>query len=153
MPATQKLLQLAACIGNQFNLDILATVNETSEILTAAHLWSALQAGLILPLSSNYKIPIVFEEMESQIFKVSDTKIEYKFLHDRVQQAAYSLIPESSRKNTHLKIGQLLIKNTTLEKQKDNIFTLVNQLNFGTDLLTTQTDKDELAQLNLIAAS
>ncbi|RUT04439.1 serine/threonine protein kinase [Dulcicalothrix desertica PCC 7102] len=147
---TQKVLQLAACIGNQFNLDILATVNETSEILTAAQLWSALQAGLILPLSSNYKIPMVFEST-SDIFKVSDAKIEYKFLHDRVQQATYSLIPESSRKNTHLKIGQLLLKHTTAQEQKDNIFTLVNQLNFGTDLLKTQIEKDELAQLNLIA--
>jgi diguanylate cyclase (GGDEF)-like protein/PAS domain S-box-containing protein len=151
LPAdTQKVLQLAACIGNQFNLEILATVNEASEILTAAQLWSALQAGLILPLSSNYKIPIVFEQT-SDIFKVSDVKIEYKFLHDRVQQAAYSLIPESSRKSTHLKIGQLLLNNTTLEEQKDNIFTLVNQLNFGTDLLKTQIEKNELAQLNLIA--
>lgn len=149
-PDTQKVLQLAACIGNQFNLDILATVNETTEILTAAQLWSALQAGLILPLSSNYKIPIVFEET-SDIFKVSDTKIEYKFLHDRVQQAAYCSIPESSIKNTHLKIGQLLLKNTTQQEQKDNIFTLVNQLNFGTDLLKTQIEKDELARLNLIA--
>ncbi|BAZ18111.1 serine/threonine protein kinase [Calothrix sp. NIES-4071] len=150
-PDTQKVLQLAACIGNQFNLDILATVNETSKILTAAQLWSALQAGLILPLSSNYKIPTVIEETESNIFKVSGAKIEYKFLHDRVQQAVYSLIPESSRKNTHLKIGQLLLHNTTLEEQKNNIFTLVNQLNFGTDLLKTQTEKDELAQLNLLA--
>ncbi len=150
-PDTQNLLQLAACIGNQFNLEILAMVNETSNMLTAAHLWSALQAGLILPLSSNYKIPLVFEEAEPDIFKVSDIKIQYKFLHDRVQQAAYSLIPESARKNTHLKIGQLLLKNTTAEEQTDNIFTLVNQLNFGIDLLTTQIDKDELAQLNLIA--
>ncbi len=148
---TQKVLQLAACIGNQFNLEVLATVNETSDIVTAVHLWSALQAGLILPLSSNYKIPLVFSEAESDIFKISDVKIKYKFLHDRVQQAAYSLIPESSRKNTHLKIGQILLKSTTPEQQKDNIFTLVNQLNFGTDLLTRQIEKDELAQLNLIA--
>ncbi|BDA74454.1 serine/threonine protein kinase [Calothrix sp. PCC 7716] len=150
-PDTQKVLQLAACIGNQFSLDILATVNETSEILTATQLWSALQAGLILPLSSNYKIPIVFEETEFDVFKVSDTKIEYKFLHDRVQQSAYSLIPELSRKNTHLKIGKLLLKNTTQEEQKNNIFTLVNQLNFGHELIETQIEKNELAQLNLIA--
>ena len=150
-PDTQKVLQLAACIGNQFNLDILATVNETSENLTAAQLWSALQAGLILPLSSNYKIPTVFERTESDFYKLSNVKIQYKFLHDRVQQAAYSLIPESSRKNTHLKIGQLLLKNITAEEQKNNIFALVNQLNFGVDLLITQRKKDELAQLNLIA--
>ncbi|MBO3457329.1 AAA family ATPase [Aetokthonos hydrillicola Thurmond2011] len=150
-PETQKVLQLAACTGNQFNLEVLATVNENSAIITATHLWSALQAGLILPLSSNYKIPLSFGETESEILKVSNIKINYKFLHDRVQQAAYSLIPENERKNTHLKIGQILLRNTPKQLQRDNIFVLVNQLNFGIDLLTTQVQKDELAQLNLIA--
>lgn len=149
--ATQKVLQLAACIGNQFNLEVLATVNEDSEIVTATHLWSALQAGLILPLSSNYKIPLSFSETESDMLVSSHVKVNYKFLHDRVQQAAYSLIPEQDRKTTHLRIGQLLLKNTTLEIQRDNIFALVNQLNYGVDLLTTQGQKNELAQLNLIA--
>ncbi|MBD2494883.1 AAA family ATPase [Nostoc sp. FACHB-280] len=148
---TQKLLQLAACIGNQFNLKVLSAVYDYSEIITANHLWSALQAGLILPLSSNYKIPLVFEEKESNLWQFSNTKINYKFLHDRVQQAAYSLIPETKRKTTHLKIGKLLLKNTSPETQKDNIFALVNQLNFGIDLLQTQIEKDELAQLNLLA--
>ncbi|RCJ26203.1 guanylate cyclase [Nostoc minutum NIES-26] len=150
-PETQKVLQLAACIGDQFSLEVLATVNENSDVVTATHLWSALQAGLILPLSSNYKIPFAFGETESDLWKASNVKIDYKFLHDRVQQAAYSLISETKRKPTHLKIGKLLLKNTTPETQKDNIFALVNQLNFGIDLLTTKIEKDELAQLNLIA--
>ncbi|MEG4801523.1 AAA family ATPase [Microcoleus sp. ARI1-B5] len=146
---TQKLLKLAACIGNQFNLEVLSMVNEESNLVTAAHLWEAMQAGLILPLSENYKIPLVFAQEE--LASVRDIKVEYKFLHDRVQQAAYSLIPESEKKATHLKIGQLLLNNTTEQERKDNIFALVNQLNFGTDLLTNQSEKDELAELNLIA--
>lgn len=146
---TQKALKLAACIGNQFNLEVLSIVNEESNIATAAHLWGAMQAGLILPLSENYKIPLVFAQEE--LASVRDIKVDYKFLHDRVQQAAYSLIPESDKKATHLKIGQLLLNNTTEQERKDNIFALVNQLNFGTDLLTNQSEKDELAQLNLIA--
>ncbi|MEG4108156.1 AAA family ATPase [Microcoleus sp. S13_C5] len=146
---TQKALKLAACIGNQFNLEVLSIVNEESNIATAAHLWEAMQAGLILPLSENYKIPLVFAQEE--LASVRDVKVEYKFLHDRVQQAAYSLIPESEKKATHLKIGQLLLNNTTEQERKDNIFALVNQLNFGIDLLTHQSEKDELAELNLIA--
>ncbi|HEY9872407.1 MAG TPA: hypothetical protein V6D12_03180, partial [Candidatus Obscuribacterales bacterium] len=114
-------------------------------------LWAALEAGLILPLSNEYKIPLVFSQEESGGITLTDVKVDYKFLHDRVQQAAYSLIPGEDKKQTHLKIGQLLLQNTTPEERKENIFALVNQLNYGTDLLTTETEKYELAQLNLIA--
>jgi predicted ATPase/serine phosphatase RsbU (regulator of sigma subunit)/tRNA A-37 threonylcarbamoyl transferase component Bud32 len=156
--ATQKALKLAACIGNTFNLDILAIVNESSELVTGAQLWSALQAGLILPLSEAYKIPLVFVESESESVRLQDVKVDYKFLHDRVQQSAYSLIPETEKKSTHFQIGQLLLQNTTAEERKNNIFSLVNQLNFGIEttteelpLLATQLDKNLLAELNLIA--
>ncbi|MCL1465545.1 hybrid sensor histidine kinase/response regulator [Argonema galeatum] len=148
---TQKVLKLAACIGNTFNLEILSVVNEESSLVTAAHLWSSLQAGLILPLSNDYKIPLVFSQEESGGFTLTDVKVDYKFLHDRVQQAAYSLIPDEDKKATHLKIGQLLLHSTTPEERKENIFALVNQLNYGTDLLTSEAKKYELAQLNLIA--
>ncbi|MBD2004630.1 MULTISPECIES: hybrid sensor histidine kinase/response regulator [Cyanophyceae] len=148
---TQKVLKLAACIGNTFNLEVLSVVNEESSLVTASQLWSALQAGLILPLSNEYKIPLVFSQEESGGFSLTDVKVDYKFLHDRVQQAAYSLIPDEQKKQTHLKIGQLLLKNTTAAERKENIFALVNQLNYGTGLLTTETKKYELAQLNLIA--
>ncbi|MEG4442877.1 AAA family ATPase [Microcoleus sp. AT9_B5] len=155
---TQKALKLAACIGNTFNLDILAIVNEASELVSGAQLWPALQAGLILPLSEAYKIPLVFVESESASVRLQDVKVDYKFLHDRVQQSAYSLIPETEKKSTHFQIGQLLLQNTTAEERKNNIFALVNQLNFGIEttaeelpLLATQSDKNLLAELNLIA--
>ncbi|MBW4678674.1 MAG: AAA family ATPase [Microcoleus vaginatus WJT46-NPBG5] len=149
--ATQTALKLAACIGNSFNLDTLSVINEESISITAAQLWPALQAGLLLPLSQNYKIPLLFLPEELNAIPLRDSKVDCKFLHDRVQQAAYSFIPESEKKVTHFKIGQLLLKNTTPEERKENVFALVNQLNFGTDLLTNQAEKDELAGLNLIA--
>ncbi|MBD2726220.1 AAA family ATPase [Nostoc sp. FACHB-892] len=148
---TQEVLKLAACIGNTFNLDVLAIVNEASSLITAAQLWSALQAGLILPLNQDYKIPLAFSQEESVGIGLTDVKVDYKFLHDRVQQAAYSLIPDEQKKATHLKIGQLLLLNTTSEERKENIFALVNQLNYGADLLIFETEKYEFAELNLIA--
>ncbi|MEH2230582.1 MAG: AAA family ATPase [Nostoc sp.] len=148
---TQQVLKLAACIGNTFNLDVLAIVNEASSLTTAAQLWPVLQAGLILPLSQDYKIPLVFSQEESDGINLTDVKVDYKFLHDRVQQAAYSLIPDDRKQVTHLKIGQLLLQNTTPEERKENIFALVNQLNYGTDLLITEAEKYQLAELNLIA--
>ena len=150
-PKTQNVLKLAACIGDKFTLDVLAIVNQKSQSETAKDLWEALQADLILPLSEAYKTPLVLDLETSTTLQVEPLKVGYKFLHDRVQQAAYSLIPDPQKKETHLKIGQLLLQNTTIEERKENIFALVNQLNYGTDLLTLDPEKYELAELNLIA--
>ncbi|MEG4999251.1 hybrid sensor histidine kinase/response regulator [Microcoleus sp. B4-D4] len=149
--AAQSALKLAACIGNRFNLEVLAIVSQKSQKETALSLWDALQAGLILPLSNDYKIPLVFEGSETGLSGLQDVKVGYKFLHDRVQQAAYSLIPDEAKQATHLKIGQLLLENTPVSEIEENVFDIVNQLNFGVELLTEKSEKDELAKLNLIA--
>ena len=152
--STQQMLKLAACIGDKFSLDVLSIVSEQSPAQAASELWAALQTGLVLPLSNAYKIPLLggwgAENLRS-LFPVSQSKISYKFLHDRVQQAAYSLIPDDDKKETHVKIGQLLLQNMAPEERKENIFSLVNQLNFGIDLLTGDREKYELAELNAIA--
>jgi serine/threonine protein kinase len=159
---TQNILKFAACIGDKFTLDVLGIVNQKSLSETAADLWESLQTGLVLPLDQSYKIPLVISTAQNEQLtndldtqgafrRVEQLTIAYKFLHDRVQQAAYALIPDSQKKETHLKIGQLLLQNITPEERKENIFALVNQLNYGTDLLTLESEKYELAELNLIA--
>ncbi|MBN3898514.1 MAG: AAA family ATPase [Nostoc sp. NOS(2021)] len=148
---TQDVLKLAACVGDRFSLDILSIVNEKSPSLTANDLHSALQAGLILPLSEAYRIPLVFNQEEAVNLNFDTSRVGYKFLHDRVQQAAYSLIPEELKKSTHLKIGQLLLKNIPKQEIEANIFDIVNQLNVGIVNLIEQSEKTELARLNLIA--
>ncbi|KYC40505.1 serine/threonine protein kinase [Scytonema hofmannii PCC 7110] len=148
-PLTQHILQLAACIGNQFDLATLAMISEAPEIETAADLWKALEEGLILPISDVYKF-YVSQESQAMTQEISQT-VTYKFLHDRIQQAAYCLIPEDKKQSTHLKIGQLLLSNISKEDQEGRIFEIVNQLNIGVDLLPNQLEKNELAKLNLIA--
>ncbi len=149
---TQQVLKLAACIGNQFNLEVLSIVAQKSASDTAADLWPALQPGLILPSSNTYKIPLAFNSQELRSHLFSDRGVTYRFLHDQVQQAAYSLIPEPQKKQTHLQVGQLLLQSTSLEKRQENVFEIVNQLNIGQELLTQRSDLNELAALNLMAA-
>ncbi|MEH2028369.1 MAG: AAA family ATPase [Nostoc sp.] len=149
---TQQVLKLAACIGNRFNIDILAIVNEKSQSETASELWEALKVNLIIPLSDNYKAPLFFDKDIPVSLGYQELKVSYKFLHDRIQQAAYSLIPESEKKQTHLKIGQLILKYYQIEEIEENIFNIVNHLNFSTEFICDQSQKDRLAKLNLIAS-
>ncbi|MEH2114201.1 AAA family ATPase [Nostoc sp.] len=132
--ATQEVLKLASCIGNRFDLEVLALVGEQSIIETANALVEAILRGLIIAIES-----------DESVHK------NYRFYHDRVQQAAYSLIADESKSAVHLKIGQLLLRNANPEQVNEQIFDLVNQLNLAVDLIIEQTEKDELVRLNLIA--
>lgn len=146
---TQEVLKLAACIGNQFDLETLAIVYEKSQIETAADLWKALQAGIVIPITEGYKF---FQDKSVVSGQENEQpQVPYRFLHDRIQQAAYFLIPEKQKQLTHLKIGQLLLHNTPAEELEVKIFDIVNQLNIGVELIDQQLEKNELANLNLIA--
>ncbi|WP_392535215.1 AAA family ATPase [Nostoc sp. C117] len=168
---TQEVLKLAACIGNQFDLKTLARVSETSLVDMATNLWRALQEGLILPISETYKF---FQSNDSDnIDRGGEIVVSYKFLHDRVQQAAYGLIPEDQKQSTHFKIGQQLWANTPEAEREGKIFEIVNQLNYGLRLTAQNTSpgllnaqngdeisrlqeldlaqRNELAQMNLQA--
>jgi predicted ATPase/signal transduction histidine kinase/tRNA A-37 threonylcarbamoyl transferase component Bud32 len=141
---TQNILQLAACIGNHFDVSILAVISQQSGKQVLDHLLPALKEGLIVFANNQYHLMIFRDEQ-----KASGTTC--KFQHDRVQQAAYSLISEGQKQATHLKIGQLMLSNTSVVEQEDKIFEIVNQLNIGAELINTQSERNELASLNLLA--
>ncbi|GBE93121.1 trifunctional serine/threonine-protein kinase/ATP-binding protein/sensor histidine kinase [Nostoc cycadae] len=156
---TQNVLKMAACIGHEFDLKTLAIVNEKSVVDTASELWIALHEGIILPQTDIYKLfqnepisaEIVPNSNSPDFLNNSFPVPKYKFIHDRVQQAAYSLISETQRQQTHLKIGLLLFNSITVTEREEKIFQIVNQFNIALELITEQTRRDEIAQMNLMA--
>lgn len=147
--ATQNILKLAACIGHQFDLKTLTIISEESEVDAAKILWKALQSELVLPQSQVYKFYLGDREQDANPSNIET--VAYRFVHDRVQQAAYSLIPEDQKQQTHLKIGQLLLQGLSEQEQIEQIFDLVNQLNLGQAAIACYEEKQQLARLNLQA--
>ncbi|MBD2502248.1 ATP-binding sensor histidine kinase [Anabaena azotica] len=141
---TQNILKIAASIGNRFNLNTLSYINGKSQNDTALDIWDALQSGLIIPLNDSYKLPQLLDKVDIFV-------IDYKFLHDRVQQAAYSLIGDEHKKGIHLNIGRLLLKNIDESLLEEKIFDIVYHLNISAELITDSAERYKLAKLNLIA--
>lgn len=153
--STQIVLQFAACIGNEFDLNSLAVILEKSHTQTATDLWKALQEELILPKNETYKFfqsNTYIPELSKAVIDSTQIKIKYKFLHDRVQQAAYALIPEDQKQSIHYKIGKLLLKNASDAEREEKIFDIVNHLNTGINLIRNASERQEILEWNLFAA-
>jgi PAS domain S-box-containing protein len=124
--STQEALKQLACLGNVAEIATLTLVyGEAAEEMHAA-LWEAVHAGLVFRLGSTYK-----------------------FLHDRIQQAAYSLIPEEHRAETHLRIGRMLLASMSAEGLAERLFDVANQLNQGAARLVDRAEKAQVATIDL----
>ncbi len=145
---TQEILKLAACIGAQFELDTLAIVSCNSPQETATFLWQALEAGLLIPTTEIYKF---FTQSDADSIVNIAANPSYRFLHDRVQQAAYSLIADDQKSVIHLTMGLLLQQNCTDEERESRLFDIVGHLNRSTELIIDLIDRESLAKLNLSA--
>ena len=129
LPAkTQKALQQMACLGNAAETSKLSIILETSEEQVHAVLWEAVRQEFVVRLAS-----------------------AYQFIHDRVQEAAYSLFPDKRRAEVHLRIGRLLAAHTPPEKREEAAFDIADQLNRSTALIHEQDECDQLAEFNLLA--
>jgi PAS domain S-box-containing protein len=125
---TQMALQQMACLGNIAEITILSIILEMSQQQVNTALWESVRQGLV-------------EQLDGA----------YKFIHDRVQEAAYSLISEALRPEAHLRIGRLMVAHTSPEKREETVFDIVNQLNRGAALISSREEREHLAELNLSA--
>jgi PAS domain S-box-containing protein len=126
--ATLTALQHLACVGNSAETATLCIVHDATEKQVHADLWEALRQDLVLRSDESYE-----------------------FAHDRIQEAAYSLIPHDRRAEFHLRIGRQLASHTSPDKRDEAIFEIVNQLNRGAELVTSRDERERMAELNLIA--
>ncbi len=126
--ATQEALKLLACFGSSAATTDFSLLHGTSEVQLHAALWEAVRTGLV--------------------FRSDGT---YLFLHDRIREAAYSMIPASECAAQHLKIGRLLASQTAPQEIEQKIFEIANQFNRGAELIDLPDERERLAELNLIA--
>ncbi len=149
---TQNTLMVASCIGNTFNLELLIQVAEQPSFDCAAQMWEALREGLLLSLDDQ----------------------TFKFAHDRIQQAAQSLLSESERQHRHLQIGRLLLKKNGVNEELglesaeatlahsrerpsaqdagEHAFAIVEHFNQALELLSEPSERKRVMRLNLRAA-
>lgn len=150
---TRQALQLAACVGTTFDLRLLANLAsaDSGSPLPLAQLWEdlqpGLQEGLVFPLDSRYRLLEMGSHHELEAGSQPD--IQLKFRHDRVQQAAYSLLSEADKGSRHWQIGQWLLAHTN--HPEEHLFEIVPQLNAGRAQVQEDVSRWELIQLNVQA--
>lgn len=148
--ATQRLLNLAACIGNQFTLESLSVVGGSSRDAIAQALHPALQERLVVPLGNEYRYfggDAAFGDGDPRAFGV-----HYRFQHDRIQQAAYDLASAEERVAIHYKAGELLLQSTPDEAMDEKVFDIVNHFALASARVTDPALRLRLAALNVRAA-
>jgi len=125
---TREALGQLACLGNVADLATLAWLRNASEEQVQVTLRGAVEAGLIL--RGNRSIT---------------------FIHDRVQEAAYALIPHAERAGAHLRIGRLLVARTPAAELEEKIFEIIHHFDRGAAALDSRAERDQIAELHLVA--
>ncbi len=140
---TQYLLSLASFLGNRFDLDTLGIISGREPRQCAALLFSGQAAPLLLPLDG--------DEGRDHTADAGGPRF-YSFAHDRVQQAAYSLIAPAERPQLQLKIGRLLLASLPPDQLSARLFDVVGDLNEARHLMRDATEQVNLLELNVAAA-
>ena len=141
---TLETLKLAACIGSRFDVSTLEMITKNHGTNTEDHIGPAIAAGLIVP-DRNLSRKTHLGEGATEVKRL-------RFLHDRVQQAAYGLLTGETKREVHLKIGLQLRSSLSDTGRAERLFEIVDHLNVGAGLLQDSAKRREFAFLNLEAA-
>ena len=164
-----KVVEIAACIGNQFDLTTLAGVSGESEFTIAGDLAEAIRSGVIIALDERYKYYLEYVRLESVndefLTLANDTSMEaslkeeleektgqeplvFSFLHDRIQQAAYERIDDQKKPRLHYELGRQIIESVSSEEPGEKIYEITNHLNLASHIIIEEAERLELANYN-----
>lgn len=145
---TRRILTFAACIGHSFDLDtLLAITKENTDVITSA-LFESMKAGLVNPLDDDYRF---VEGLARGATDAAFVRTGYAFVHDRVMQAAYSLVNADEQEQLHLQIGRHLLARAGKTISDDIVLDVVHHLNLGVKRITDSLERIEVMTLNLRA--
>jgi predicted ATPase/serine phosphatase RsbU (regulator of sigma subunit) len=144
----REALTLASCIGQEFELGTLSMISQRPAQLMSG-IWEALREGLLTPLDARSRF---LAESPSEDDEISEVLVSYyRFLHDRVRQAAYEIIDADERGKVHVRIGRLLLGNAGAEPSDDSLVEIMRHLNLGLASITDPAERQKLARFNLRA--
>lgn len=146
---TQEVLMLAACIGNELSLETLVMISDQSRADTVGILWQAVESGLLTAPDGFHRVrDLAIHEPAA----VRGIDLGWaRFRHDRIHQAAYSLISDGLKQAIHVKIGWLMLEHTRDEDMENRLFDITGQLNKGLGLILDKAERLRVARLNIRA--
>jgi len=131
--ATLEIIKVCACMGNRFAAEDIALINDLKLRALFELLKPVLTLGLLI-----------------------ESKTEFQFVHDRVQEAVLRLIESEQRRQIHWKVGWHLLGDLALDsalEKLDKLFTIAAHLNLGCPDNITNENKLKVAQVNLYAGN
>ncbi|MDH4199439.1 MAG: SpoIIE family protein phosphatase [Spirochaetia bacterium] len=145
---TIELISFASCLGSIFDFTTLKTISGQSISILAAAIWEAIQEGVIIPLTGNFRM--LHSGVSEEI--IGKLEIQYQFQHDRIRQAASNFIEVEKRRELYLRIGRLLLAGIDPENQQEKLVEMIHYLNEGVSLIKEKTELERLKWLNLLAS-
>ncbi|MCE9672649.1 trifunctional serine/threonine-protein kinase/ATP-binding protein/sensor histidine kinase [Myxococcus stipitatus] len=150
LPAgTQRLLEVAACLRGPVDLRLLSRVVDRDVEETAGGLWRALRAGLLVPEGRSPRFAPASGDAAAQA--PSTRQAAYRFAHDRVRQAAYSLLSDAERARWHRRIGLRLWEDASGAEAERRVCEVVDHFHLGGDWMEDAEGRGWLADLNIRA--
>jgi histidine kinase len=152
---TRDILKIASVLGTTFNLTNISYVSELPVTEIFARIQPALLGGYIVPLDKNYRALLISQDQLNTEWQKEAARIvaTFRFLHDRVQQAAYALLGDDDRNILHLQSARKLFANTSKDRLGENLFEIIGHFSQSYQLISDFDEKMEVAQLLLLAGT